>query len=193
MDIIDLKKHLEYDIKGSFKQNKATLYLWPLTRVNLLTYKIKEKVNYKVYLCLTEDGELDFKHLMLVLDKDYVPYSTLKETYPNEKIMEYDKHFVVKVAINDDYPDYYEFIIRPFLEGKYSWIDDDYKKNHFLDPTVKFTGNSYEMIRSFSHGVLNKEDSLREAWGDFLNTYIPRELELDSAPDLDKEVYIGRT
>jgi hypothetical protein len=57
---------------------------------------------------------------MLVLDKEYVPYSTLKEAYPDEKIMEYDRHFVVKVAINDDYPDYYEFIIRPFLEGKYS-------------------------------------------------------------------------
>lgn len=48
------------------------------------------------------------------------------------------------------------------------------------------------MIRSFPYGVLNKEDSLREAWGDFLNTHIPTDLELDSAPDLDKEIYVGR-
>jgi hypothetical protein len=69
---------------------------------------------------MDNDGVLDFDHLMLVLEKKNVPYSLLKETYPNEKIMEYDRHFVVKVIIDDQYPDYQDTIIKPFLEGKYS-------------------------------------------------------------------------
>lgn len=69
---------------------------------------------------MDKDGTLDFDHLMLVIDKQHVPYSLLKEIYPDEKIMEYDRHFVVKVIIDDQYPDYKNTIIKPFLEGKYS-------------------------------------------------------------------------
>lgn len=184
----NLINQLEYDIDYAKLKNKCSLYLWPLSGVKSLIMNSGTNVNYSIYFC-TDDDQIDFDHLIIVIPKSTNPkvtYAKLIKSFPEDKLFEKDDNYIVKVKIR--YDNHYEKIILPMLEGKYSEIDKDYKEQ-FKESSVKITPNKFEMIRNFAYGVLHKDEALRDAWGDYLNMIMPKDVELDSIPDLNKEVY----
>lgn len=75
-------------------------------------------------------------------------------------------------------------IVAPFLEGKYSKLDEDYVKKNYA-PKVIINGREY---RDYCYDIITRSTDLREYWEDRLNVSLGDDAEVWSKPILENEI-----
>lgn len=81
------------------------------------------------------------------------------------------------------FPKYKDTVVSPFMEGKYSKIDQNYV-NRFFSPYV-FNGE--ELVPSYNYMILTKSPILKQMWEDAIGVELDEEAEVWSKPEIDDE------
>jgi hypothetical protein len=168
----------EKEKAGSKVANKSYVYVLPLcgTRDTDFKYCNGCFVGDSTYPEITDK-------VLLLYNTEYSLYEYQDEWLQNLNL--FNHKYVVDSTHNMyvyNLPMGYEHNYYAFIDGKYSTMDEVYKKH-----IVKFHSSHKQLDRIKQ--VLYKADRLYREWEDYLKVTIPRDQEIGSIPDVEKEVF----
>lgn len=170
------------------KVNKSKSYILPLLEGSINIQYTRLIIN--TYLYIKPDPELEYRCIHILYDKaltqqelfdDYIEEVKRCSLYVDFK--EINEGYLLTFQIPEEhYKDYDYFIV-----GKYSKLEDSSKKK-ILYHLYKHYPELNELIKKIEH-ILYKDEKLKKAWENKLDTTIPKGVELSSVMEPKDETY----
>lgn len=171
------------------RKNCTTIFLLPgigHTRQDLLKHgflaayldDINHEVHYEesVYLLFKPEDQPAFQKF---LENEYRKATLIVEDY------DYEGGYIVLIyKIHEKYLPEYQL----FLQGKYSKFSPEYISMFPMDIVVEDSMGIATVKRSLHYHIFNRTTEIKEYWEKKIGEKMPKDMELWSSPDMDKEV-----
>jgi len=168
----------------SHQRNKSSVYILPLLGLYKPYYTGEHNLTHEGYLI----------NCYITEDKRFLDLLYRFSTHQTYKFLEQDlirhKQFIKLIDINSNYvifrfriPDERLSDVELFLQGKYSKMNDSYKR--FI---ISFHGY---MPNHRVPSTLFKKEQLKKYWESYLDIKLGENVELESKPNLEEETTYG--